>query len=251
MLKRVFLLIAGALIFAGCGAKARVDIYMEPIKGGDEYALDRQTGVITLEKEDVRITVKALNAADLLAVTKDPDINPYIDVSFWGNVKPLFTIFDVNVKNKRGSRVIVDSVALLIDKDGEQYASLPYDFFKSIFSAQDSVEVVHSYPYYRQWYYPSYRYPYYYYPRSYPHHVRRYSDDEVRHQRMVARETLFDGGKLYKGARRGGLLVFEKLDESATEMRLIIPEVIIYDGKKKRKVNFEFDFRQKVAVNEK
>ena len=68
---------------------------------------------------------------------------------------------------------------------------------------------------------------------------------------MVARETLFDGGKLYKGARRGGFLVFEKLNESAREMRLIIPEVIIYDGKRKHKVNFEFDFQQKVAVKEK
>jgi len=238
---------------------------MEPVKGGDEYVFDLQTNAITLEKEDVRITVKALNAADLLEVTKDADINPYIDVSFWGNVKPLFTVFDVNVKNKQDARVIVDSVALLIDKDGEQYASLPYDFFKSIFSARGRVEVVHQYPYYHRGYYNPYRYPYHYYPRYYPSHVRRYSDfvfregihplktekDEVRYQRMVARETLFDGGKLFKGAKRGGLLVFEKIGESATDMRLIIPEVIIYDGKKKRKINFEFDFRQRVAVEEK
>ncbi|MFQ6044237.1 MAG: hypothetical protein ACE5PV_25565, partial [Candidatus Poribacteria bacterium] len=114
MLKRFFLLIAGALILAGCGAKARVDIYMEPVKSGDEYVVDPKTDAITLEKENVIITVKALNAVDLLEVTKDPNINPYIDVSFWGNVKPLFTVFDVNVKNKRGSRVVVDSTALLI-----------------------------------------------------------------------------------------------------------------------------------------
>jgi len=251
MLKRFFLLIAGVLILAGCGAKARVDIYMEPVKGGDEYALDLKTGAITLEKEDVSITVKALNAVDLLEVTSDPDINPYIDVSFWGNVEPLFTVFDVNIKNRRGSRVLVDSTTLLIDKDGEQYASLPYDFFKDVFSARNQVEVVQHYPYYHRRYYYPYGYPYYYYPRYYPYRVRRYSGDDARHQRMVARETLFDGGKLYKGAKRGGLLVFEKLDESATEMRLIIPEVIIYDGKKKRKVNFEFDFRQRVAVEEK
>jgi len=248
MLKRVFLLIAGVLILAGCGAKARVDIYMEPVKSGDDYALSPKTGAITLEKEGIIVTVKALSAVDLLEVTEDSDINPYIDVSFWGNVKPLFTVFDVNVKNKRGSRVLVDSTTLLIDKDGEQYASLPYDFFKDVFSARNQVEVVHHYPHYRRRYY---RYDYPYYQRYYPYRVRRYSDDDARHRRMVARETLFDGGKLYKGAKRGGLLVFEKLDESVTEMRLIIPEVVIYDGKKKRKVNFEFDFRQKVAVKEK
>ena len=47
MLKRVFLLIAGVLILAGCGAKARVDIYMEPVKSGDDYALSPKRVAIT------------------------------------------------------------------------------------------------------------------------------------------------------------------------------------------------------------
>jgi hypothetical protein len=68
---------------------------------------------------------------------------------------------------------------------------------------------------------------------------------------MVARETVFDGGRLFSGAKRDGLLVFDRLDVAATDVKVILPEVLIIDKDKKRsKVDFEFDFRQVVNVKE-
>lgn len=226
------------LMIASCGVKARVDIYMEPVVSGDEY-LDTKTGAITLEKEGVSITVKPLDTSDLLMLTDDEDINPYINVS-WRHANPLYTVFDVNIHNKRESKVVVDSPAILIDENGEQYASLPYDYFKDIYGAayRKHTEIV--YPYY--WY--GYSYPYFY-P---PYYVRRVSNENVQERRLVARETIFDGAKLFSGAKRNGLLVFERLDEGATDVRLVIPEVVVYDGKRKHKLNFEFNFRQVVSV---
>ncbi len=259
MSQKFFLQLAGVLllglIVAGCGVKARVDIHVEPVVIGEEYVVDPQTGAMTFEQEGVRITVKPLDAADLLEVTDDEDINPYIDVSFWRYVQPLYTVFDVNIHNTRDSRVVVDSHAVLIDENGEQYASLPYEYFKDVYSAaeREYTDVVR-YPYRRPYYYGyrPYRYGYSYpYRNAYqPRYVRRVSNEMAQYYRLVARETVFDSAKLFSGAKRGGLLVFEKLGEDATDMRLIIPEVVIYNGKRKHKVNFEFHFRQRVSVKE-
>ena len=229
------------LMIAGCGVKARVDIYMEPVVSGDEY-LDTKTGAMTLEKDGVSITVEPLDVSDLLLLTDDEDINPYIDVNFWRHARPLYTVFDVNIHNNRDSKVVVDSLAILIDENGEQYASLPYDYFKDIYGAgyRRYTEVV-----YPAYYYP-YRYPYYY-P---PYYIRRVSNKNAQERRLVARETVFDGAKMFSGARRGGLLVFERLDEGATDVRLVIPEVVVYDGRRKQKLDFEFHFRQIVSVEE-
>jgi hypothetical protein len=68
---------------------------------------------------------------------------------------------------------------------------------------------------------------------------------------MVARETVFDGGRLFSGAKRDGLLVFDRLDVSATDVKVILPEVLIIDKEKQRsKVDVVFDFRQIVDVKE-
>jgi len=234
------------LTIVSCGVKARVDIYMEPVVSGDEYSVDTKTGAMTLEKEGVSITVEPLDASDLLMLTDDEDINPYINVS-WRHANPLYTVFDVNIHNKRESKVVVDSPAILIDENGEQYASLPYDYFKDIYGAayREYTEIV--YPYYRYGYYYPYRYyPYGYYYR--PYYIRRVSNENAQERRLVARETIFDGAKLFSGAKRNGLLVFERLDEGATDVRLVIPEVVVYDGERKHKLNFEFNFRQVVSV---
>jgi hypothetical protein len=244
------------LIIAGCGAKARVDIYMEPV-GGDEYTVDARTGAITLEKNDVNIKVKPLDAVDLLDLTEDEDINPYIDVNFWGYVIPLYTVFDVTIQNKRDSKVVVDPISFLIDENGDQYASLPYDYFKDVYGARyrEYAEVVyhpHRWPYFYRGYYPHrWHHPYYPYRYYYrPYYVSRVSNEDAQYCKMVARETIFDGAKLFSGAKRSGLLVFERLDEGATDVKLIIPEATIYDGEKRHKLNFEFYFQQKVSVKE-
>jgi hypothetical protein len=226
------------LMIVSCGVKARVEIYMEPVATGAEH-LDTKTGAMTIEKEGISITVEPLDASDLLLLTDDEDINPYIDVS-WRRANPLYTVFDINIHNKRDSKVVVDSPAILIDENGEQYASLPYDYFKDIYGA---VPRAHT-----QIVYPDYRYGYYYPYRYSPYYIRRVSNTNVRERRLVARETVFDGAKLFSGAKRGGLLVFERLDEGATDVRLVIPEVVVYDGKRKQRLDFEFNFRQVVSV---
>jgi hypothetical protein len=73
----------------------------------------------------------------------------------------------------------------------------------------------------------------------------------VNDTRNVARETIFDGGKLFRGAKRKGVLVFNRIDIRATDVSVIIPNVLIMNGEGSRaKVDFEFDFRQVVAVQE-
>jgi hypothetical protein len=229
-------------MIASCGVKTRVDIYMEPVASGNEY-LDTKTGAITVEKEEVSITVEPLDASDLILLTDDEDINPYIDVNFWRHARPLYTIFDINIHNNGDSRVVVDSPAILIDENGEQYASLPYDYFKDIYGGAYKRHTEIVYPVYYRPYYP-YRYHYR------PYYIRRVSNRNVQERRLVARETIFDGAKLFSGARRGGLLAFERLSEGATDVRLVIPEVTVYDGRRKQKLDFEFYFRQVVSVKE-
>ncbi len=238
---RTAIILFFGLMIVSCGVKARVDIYMEPVATGNEH-LDTKTGAMTIEKEGVSITVEPLDASDLLLLTDDKDINPYIDVNFWRYASPLYTVFDINIHNKRDSKVVVDSPTILIDENGEQYASLPYDYFKDIYGAAPRAHT--------QIVYPDYRYGYYYPYRYSPYYIRRVSNTNVQGRRLVARETVFDGAKLFSGAKRGGLLVFERLDESATDVRLAIPEVVVYDGRRKQRLDFEFNFRQIVSVKE-
>ena len=237
---RTAIILFFGLMIVSCGVKARVDIYMEPVATGNEH-LDTKTGAMTIEKEGVSITVEPLDASDLLLLTDDKDINPYIDVNFWRYASPLYTVFDINIHNKRDSKVVVDSPAILIDENGEQYASLPYDYFKDIYGA--------AYRKYTEMVYPAYSYyPYWHYYQ--PYYIRRVSNENVQERRLVARETVFDSAKLFSGAKRGGLLVFERLDEGATDVRLVIPEVVVYDGRRKQRLDFEFNFRQIVSVKE-
>lgn len=265
----LLLTLAGGLLF-GCGPKARVDIYLEPVAADDEYTIDQTTGTLEVEKEGVRIRVRALDTADLLLLAEDEDWNPYVRVSTWGRVTPLFTVFQIEVENQRETRVEVGPTALLIDADGSQYASLPYDFFKDTYDTRtyERTEVYHSYYDWYDWYWPYRRYPYYYWrgrayyplyytpywyyhPRPRSYYVRRTTNKEAPLKRLTARETLFQGAKLFPGARRSGLLVFERIEEGAQDLRLVIPEVRIFRKGRKRPVEiaFTFDFRQVVNVS--
>ena len=121
----------------------------------------------------------------------------------------------------------------------------------------------YGYPYPRSYYRSPYRnyYPYNYrlgyrYPYRYPYTPYRVYDyypdpDAVNHERLVVRETVFDGGQLFLGAQREGLLVFDRLDLGATDVKVILPEVLIINKEKQRsKSDFVFDFRQIVNVKE-
>ena len=257
-----------ASLLAACAARPRVDIYIEPIVGREGTVVDKRTGALTLEQHGVEVTVEPLDEVELFELTKRPEINPYIGVSRWGNVEPLYTVFEITVRNSDNKRVEVGETAILIDEHGEQYASLPYDFFKDLHQYEPPRTVVyhdidywHANPYPRSYYRSPYRY--YFrrplYPRRYypfynsPYHVyHAHSDSRAStNTRMFTRASLFDGSKLFPGAKRMGLLVFDRLNIDTTDMRVVIPEVRIADSKGSRqKVDFEFDFRQVVAVEE-
>lgn len=260
---RLFIPIIAISIWVGCGPKPYTEIYLQPVAGKRNAQVDAKTGSITVEQKGVQITIEPLDEVKLFNLTKDHRINPYIAVGRRGNVEPLYTVFEVRIQNMDNPRVVVDPTAILIDENGEQYASLPYDYFKDLYDNARPRTVVfrdigyrYYYPYPLSYYYSPYRY-YYRYPyryRYYPYdRVYDYYPDPhaVNNARMVARETVFEGGKLFSGAKRRGLLVFDRLDVGATDVKVIVPQVLITDKKEQRsKVDFEFDFRQVVSVKE-
>ena len=268
----IFALITTISILAGCAPKPQIEIYMEPVAGRKGSEIDAQTGSTSVEKRGVQITLEPLDEVELFELTEDPRINPYLGIDRWGNVEPLYTVFGIHIENRSNSRVIVDSTAILIDLNGEQYASLPYDYFKDLYENVSPRTVAfydpgyrYRYPYPRSYYRSPYRHYYshpynyrlgYRYPHRYPYTPYRLYDyypdpAAANHERMVARETVFDGGQLFSGAHREGLLVFDRLDIGATDVKVILPEVQIINKKKKRsKTDFVFDFRQVVNVTE-
>jgi len=259
----ILILIIAISILVGCGPKPYTEIYMEPVTGKENAQVDAKTGSITIEQKGVRMTLEPLDEVKLFNLTKDPGINPYLTVSHWRNVEPLYTVFEIRVQNTDNPRVVVDSTAILVDENGEQYASLPYDYFKDLYDnarprtvAFRDIGYRYSYPYPRSYYYSPYRYyygsPYRYRYSPYYRVYDSYPDPyAVNNARMVARETVFDGSKLFSGAKRHGLLVFDRLDVGATDVKVIVPQVLIIDkNEQKSKVDFEFDFRQVVSVKE-
>lgn len=255
-------------LLMACAAKPRIEIYMEPVVGREGAQVDTRTGALTVEQRGVQVTVEPLDEVELFELAKDQRINPYISVSRWGNVEPLYTVFEITVRNRDNKRVMVGDTAILIDENGEQYGSLPYDYFKELYNDRQPQTVVHHdmsyrhhYPYPHSYYHSPYRYHYrrpYYSRHHYPSYYspyRAYSvypdSRVVNNTRMLARESIFDGSKLFPGAKRTGLLVFYRLDAGATDVRVVIPEVLITDGEGSRhKADFEFDFRQVVSVEE-
>lgn len=262
----IFALIVTISILAGCAPKPQIEIYMEPVMGREGSEIDTQTGSITIEQHGVQITLEPLDEVELFELTEDARINPYIGIDRWGNVEPLYTVFGVHIENRSDSRVIIDPTAILVNLNGEQYASLPYGYFKELYENVGPRTVAfydpgyrYRYPYPRSYYRNPYRYydrPPYNYRLGYPYAPYRmygYYPDPVaaNHERLVARETVFDGGQLFSGAQREGLLVFDRLDIDAADVKVILPDVQIIKKKKKRsKSDFVFDFRQIVNVKE-
>ena len=268
----IFALITTISILAGCAPKPQIEVYMEPVAGREHAQIDAEAGSISVERRDVEITLEPLDEVDLFELTEDPGINPYLGIDRWGNVEPLYTVFGIYIENKSNSRVIIDPTAILVDLNGEQYAALPSDYFKELYENLRPRTVAfydpgyrYRYRYPRSYYRSPYR-PYYHHPYNYrlgyrnghrysysPYRVYDYYPDPAaaNHERMVARETVFDGGQLFSGAQRDGLLVFERLDIGTTDIKVILPEVQIINKRKKRsKSDFVFDFRQVVNVKE-
>ena len=234
------LLLIGALL-AGCAVPPQptVDVYMEPIAGRFSAQIDPETGAATVEKKGIVVTIKPFDELELFALTEDPRINPYLLVEKSGAVEPIYTVFDITVHNRDNRRVLVDDAAILIDGNGVQYANLSHAYFDSLY---DDVDLSQrnswgaGYPYIPTAY--GY-YPYYGYYQSY------IDAEALELGRIVIEDHIFEGAKLFSGAKRGGFLIFDRLESAATDIRIVIPQVrIIHPNGKEDKLEFKIDFRQ-------
>jgi hypothetical protein len=236
-----------------------VDFYVNPVAVGEEQEIDKEASSVTAEEAGVSVTVSAMDAADLLEVASDARINPYIYTTDWGVASPLYTVFDVVIKNSRESRVLADlSGAVLMDEQGEQYDAIPYEVFRERYRAYPRVEretayypyphTYHRSPYYRR----RWRRPWYYHYDRYwdygSYYVRRIYYDTAYLRRAVAKGTLLRPVKLYPGGKRKGFLVFPALSPGAGELKLIVPGITIYRGDKERNIEFQFHFERIPAV---
>ena len=62
---------------------------------------------------------------------------------------------------------------------------------------------------------------------------------------MVIEDHIFEGAKLFSGAKRGGFLIFDRLESAATDIRIVVPQVrIVHPDGKADKLEFKIDFRQ-------
>ncbi len=235
----MFLLIG--VLSAGCAVPPQpsVDVYMEPIEGRFNAQIDPASGAATVEKKGIAVTIKPFDEVELFALTEDPRVNPYLLVQKSGAVEPIYTVFDITVHNRDNRRVLVDDTAILVDGNGVQYANLSNDYFDSLY---DNVDLSQS----NTWEggYPYVPTAYGYYP--YYGHYQSYIDAEALELgRIVMEDHIFEGAKLFSGAKRSGFLIFDRLESAATDIRIIVPQVrIVHPNGKEDKLEFKIDFRQ-------
>ena len=234
------LLLIGTLL-AGCAVPPQpsVDVYMEPIAGRFNAQIDPETGAATVKKKGIAVTIKPFDEVELFALTEDPKVNPYLLVEKNGAVEPIYTVFDITVHNRENRRVLVHDTAILIDGSGGQYANLSNDYFDALY---DNVDLSQhntweaGYPYMPTAYGYS---PYY-------GHYQSYIDAEaLALGRVVIDDHIFEGAKLFSGAKRSGFLIFDRLERAATDIRIVVPHVrIVHPDGKEDKLEFKIDFRQ-------
>ena len=238
---RIGMLFLIGVLSAGCAVPPQpsVDVYMEPIVGRFNAQIDPETGAATVEKNGIAVTIKPFDEVELFTLTEDPRVNPYLWVEKNGAVEPIYTVFDITVHNRDNRRVLVDDTAILIDGSGGQYANLSNDYFDSLY---DNVNLpnnstgVGAYPYIptAHGYYPYYG------------HYQSYIDTEALELgRIVIEDHIFEGAKLFSGAKRSGFLIFDRLESTSTDIRIIVPQVrIIHPNGKEDNLEFKIDFRQ-------
>ena len=238
---RIGMLFLIGVLSAGCAVPPQpsVDVYMEPIVGRFNAQIDPETGAATVEKNGIAVTIKPFDEVELFTLTEDPRVNPYLWVEKNGAVEPIYTVFDITVHNRDNRRVLVDNTAILIDGSGGQYANLSNDYFDSLY---DNVNLpnnstgVGAYPYIptAHGYYPYYG------------HYQSYIDTEALELgRIVIEDHIFEGAKLFSGAKRSGFLIFDRLERTATDIRIIVPQVrIVHPNGKEDNLEFKIDFRQ-------
>ena len=233
------MLILAGLMQVGCAVvpQPSIDILIEAVEGQANSKIDPVTGAVTMVQNGVAVIIEPLDEVEIYALTDNPNNNPYIVVGRDGSVEPLYTIFDLTVLNIDTPRVLVDESSTLIDKNGAQYANLPYAFFKDLYeNVEKSGNSSNQYS----------RYPHYY--PQYPRYHSYLDIASLEKGHAIVAESLFESGKLFKGAKKRGLLVFDRLHHDTTDMRIIVSEVRIVDSDdKQEKLQFNFDFKQIVA----
>jgi hypothetical protein len=233
------------MFLVGCAVAPQpsIDVYIEAIEGQTNTKIDPETGAVTVLQKGVAVTIEPLDEVEIFALTDDPRINPYIIVGKRGNVEPIYTVFEMTVHNLDTPRVLVEESAMLIDRNGAQYANLPYDYFEDLYDnvtrSEQNALSTRTYPHYPP--------PYHSY---YPYYQTYLDVAALEEGQAVVAESLFDSGKLFKGAKRRGLLIFDRLNFDDTELRVIVPEIsVVHSDDKQEKLKFKFDFRQVVAEN--
>ena len=232
------LLFIGALL-SGCAVAPQpsIDTYIEPIAERFNAQIDPETGAAMVVKEGVAVSIKPIDEVELFGLTEEPRMNPYLIVERNGAVEPIYTVFEMIVHNRDNNRVVVEDMAILIDANGAQYANLSNDYFDSLY---DNVNVARSDPWDAAYPYGSAAY------HSYYGYYQSYVDAEaLEWGRYVIEDSIFESGKLFSGAKRSGLLIFDRLDHDATEIRIVVPEIrIVHPNGKEDKLKFKIDFRQ-------
>ena len=238
---KIGMLLLIGVLSAGCAVPPQpsVDVYMEPIVGRFNAQIDPETGAATVEKKGIAVTIKPFDEVELFALTEDPRVNPYLFVEKSGAVEPIYTVFDITVHNRDNRRVLVGDTAILIDGNGGQYANLSNDYFDVLYDNVDLSER-------NTWeggspYMPT---SYGYYP--YHGYYQSYVDAEaLEAERIVIEDHVFEGAKLFSGAKRSGFLIFDRLESAATDIRIVVPQVrIVHPNGTEDRLEFKIDFRQ-------
>ncbi len=256
MMKRLAFTCLGIVILSylliGCGVRPQVDFYVTPVPTEmEQMKIDEETRSVMVEGRDgaYSIEVSSLDAADLLEVTSDAYINPYIYVDDWGSARPRYTVFNVTIRNKSEEPLGIDvTSAVLMDDEGEQYEAITYEEFKEQYSRYPGMEreiIYYDRPprsyYWRRFYRPWY-YHYDLYREQRPYYVRRTYYDPSYYRRAVLKGTMLKPVKLYAGGKNHGFLVFPLVAPDAARLKLIFPRVR-FEGER-----FEFHFERTPAV---
>lgn len=234
------------LIFLmGC-AGTQKKISLEPGKQVIEADVDIQSGAVTQQMENVEVSVQA-------AMLPEPNGDtPY--PTFW-----------ITIRNNRDNKITIKPAqAMLIDSFGKQYKPLAMST-DSIASHENKYVVVD--PYVHTYFSLNFGWPFYpLYPhrgwtRRGPHiKMRRRHYDPFWHfgtrVRWVNRistvknvgEKLDKEEVIYHDAKLTYVIAFPELKESVKEMRLMVPEVSIWDNNIEYTLDFELVFNQNIEI---
>lgn len=218
-------------VLVGCGPSIKTIIKMQPITGydaegiADAYKLNESDLSVSLEKENVKITVAFQNRDKLEGLSKTLSTNPFVNEN-----KMFFTVFLITIENNRKDKIYFDPLkCVILDGLGNQFNGLSSETFRSLYPTTSTQYYTYSYVFDE------------YTPNT------TYTDDY--YKRISAEGKLIKAGDIYSGVKKTGLLVFEKISREATNITFLIPAITLYDGNTEiSKIDFKFQFLQEVRM---